>query len=86
MTFPARPVAVRRGRRPRRRRRGPGRWVGRAIVVLVAFGLGVALGQALQDNPRPGGERTFVRTLRPLPLTPATATITVRRSSTTSGG
>ena len=31
------------------------------------FGLGVALGLALDDRPVPGGTQTFVRTLEPLP-------------------
>jgi hypothetical protein len=37
-----------------------------AVAVVVAFGIGVALGEALHDNPTPGGERTTVRTLPPL--------------------
>jgi hypothetical protein len=52
-----------------------------AAGVLVVFVVGVALGQALSDNPRPGGRQTLVRTLRPLPLAPAareTVTITVQ--------
>jgi hypothetical protein len=36
------------------------------VAILVAFGVGIALGQALHDNPRPGGEHTFVRTTPPL--------------------
>jgi hypothetical protein len=49
-----------------------------AIVVLVVFALGIALGQALNDNPAPGGTQTLVRTLEPLPLAPAArATVTV---------
>ena len=50
---------------PRRRR-----WLRALAVVaaaLVLFGLGVALGLALDDRPVPGGSRTFVRTLEPLP-------------------
>jgi hypothetical protein len=54
-----------------------------ALVVLVVavFAVGVALGEALHDNPRPGGEQTIVRTLKPLPLAPAareTVTITTQ--------
>jgi hypothetical protein len=48
--------------------------------VVVVFGLGIGLGQALNDNPRPGGTQTLVRTLRPLPLAPAareTVTVTI---------
>jgi hypothetical protein len=39
------------------------RWGIRAAVVLLVFGLGVALGQALHDNPRPGNTVTLERTL-----------------------
>jgi hypothetical protein len=51
-----------------------------AAGVVVVFGLGIGLGQALNDNPRPGGTQTLVRTLRPLPLAPAareTVTVTI---------
>jgi len=37
--------------------------------VLVVFGLGVAVGEALHDNPRPGGTITYVHTLPPGSLT-----------------
>jgi hypothetical protein len=57
----------------------------RALLLLVAivavFGVGVAVGEALHDNPRPGGTQSLVRTLRPVPLAPAaleTVTVTVR--------
>jgi len=56
------------------------RRVALAIVVLVVFAIGIALGQALNDNPEPGGTQTLIRTLEPLPLAPAaraTVTITV---------
>jgi hypothetical protein len=46
-------------------------------VVVVAFGAGLALGQALNDNPSPGGSQTVVRTLKPLELPPARETVTV---------
>jgi len=49
-------------------------WAG---AVLVAFGVGVALGEALHDNPGPGDTRTLVRTLSPLPIAPAAETVTV---------
>jgi hypothetical protein len=51
-------------------------------AVLVVFALGVGLGQALDDNPQPGGEQTLIRTLQPLPLAPAareTVTVTVQK-------
>ena len=51
-------------------------------VALAAFGLGVALGEALHDNPAPGGTQTLVRTLKPLPLAPAAReTVTVTTSN-----
>jgi hypothetical protein len=31
--------------------------------VLIVFGLGIALGQALHDNPKPGGTISYERTL-----------------------
>jgi hypothetical protein len=51
-----------------------------AAGVLVVFALGIALGQALNDNPEPGGSQTLIRTLNALPLAPAartTVTVTV---------
>ena len=51
-------------RRRLQRRREVIRWSIRVLVVALIFGLGVALGQAIQDNPRPGGTVTFDRTLR----------------------
>jgi hypothetical protein len=52
-----------------------------AAGLLLAFAAGIAVGQAAQDNPVPGGTQTLVRTLRPLPLAPAaldTVTVTVQ--------
>ena len=52
-----------------------------AIGVVVAFVVGLAVGQSLGDNPQTGKQQTLVRTLRPLPLAPAareTVTITVQ--------
>jgi hypothetical protein len=49
-----------------------------AAGVLVVFALGIGLGQALNDNPSPGGSQTLIRKLRALPLAPAArATVTV---------
>ena len=39
------------------------------VAVVVAFGIGIALGQALHDNPRPGGEQTSLTTTPPLTQT-----------------
>jgi hypothetical protein len=36
-----------------------------AVVVLVVFAVGVAVGEALHDNPKPGITVTTIRTLRP---------------------
>jgi hypothetical protein len=50
------------------------------IAVLAVFAVGIALGQALNDNPQPGGTQTLLRRLKPLPLAPAareTVTVTV---------
>ena len=50
------------------------------VGIAIVFAVGVALGQALHDNPKPGGSQTLVRTLQPLPLAPAaeqTVTVTV---------
>jgi hypothetical protein len=48
--------------------------VGLALV----FAVGVAVGEAINDNPKPGGMQTLVRTLRPVPLAPAALeTVTV---------
>ncbi len=68
--------------RPRRRARRRFPWVVvvGAIALVVAFVVGVAVGEALHDNPKPGGAQTIVRTLDPLPLAPAggsTVTVTV---------
>ncbi|MGN6797710.1 MAG: hypothetical protein ACTHKS_06135 [Gaiellaceae bacterium] len=51
------------------------------IGAVVLFVVGVAVGESLHDNPKPGGTQTVVRTLKPLPLAPAareTVTVTVQ--------
>jgi len=66
------------GRSPdRRRRRQLERRVLGILLVGLVFALGVALGEALHDNPKPGGNRMFVRTLQPSTLPPVRETITV---------
>ena len=50
-------------RRRLRRRQETIRWSIRVLVVALIFSLGVALGQAIQDNPRPGRTVTSERTL-----------------------
>ncbi len=58
---------------PRRRRR---RFGGLAVVagLVVAFVVGIALGESLHDSPEPGGTQTLVRTLLPLQVPPAART------------
>ena len=63
------------------RRRWPKR-VAVVALVLVAFAVGVALGESLREGPSPAGTQSLVRTLKPLPLAPAartTVTVTVTR-------
>lgn len=50
-------------RRRRRRRQELTRWGIRVGLALLLFALGVALGQALHDNPKPGSTITLQRTL-----------------------
>jgi hypothetical protein len=53
--------------RVRRRRRRPAiiRWAIALVVLGIVFGLGVALGQALEDRPRSGKPVTNISTIRP---------------------
>jgi hypothetical protein len=53
----------RAARRRQRRRSDLTRWGIRIAIVLIVFGLGIALGQALHDNPKPGGTISYERTL-----------------------
>ena len=73
MSATARPERRPRPRSPRR--------VWRRVAVVLALVLvflgGVALGQALDDSPEPGGMTTVVRTLEPLPQEPPPRTVTV---------
>jgi hypothetical protein len=56
---------VERDRRRRRRRRQELiRWGVRVGIALLLFLLGIALGQALHDNPKPGSTITLQRTLQ----------------------
>ena len=41
------------------------RWLLGILFVAVVFAAGVALGEALHDNPKPGVTITTVRTLHP---------------------
>jgi len=61
--------------RERRRRRKPARrrliW---AVALAVVFAIGIALGEALNDNPQPGTTITQNRTFT---LPPESSTVTV---------
>ncbi len=51
------------------------------FVGVVIFVVGVAVGESLHDNPKPGGTQSLVRTLTALPHAPAareTVTVTVQ--------
>ena len=51
------------------------------VGAVLVFAVGIAVGEALNDNPKPGGTQSLVRTLKPLPLAPAarqTVTVTVQ--------
>lgn len=60
------------GRR-RRKSRAP-RWIVLGVICVLLFAVGIALGQALNDNPGPGHTRTLQRTLT---LAPESSTVTV---------
>jgi len=68
-----------RARQRRRRRRPVLSLVIRLVILGAVFAAGVALGQALRDNPKPGATVTRVRTLVPLRLA-QTVTVTVTSS------
>jgi hypothetical protein len=63
--------------RPDRRRRHSSnrrRIVVRGLVLALVFAIGVALGEALNDNPQPGSTTTQERTIT---LLPESSTVTV---------
>jgi hypothetical protein len=63
--------------RPGRRRRGPLPAVAALLLAALVFALGVAVGQAVEEGPRPGETQTLVRTLPPADLAPPPETVTV---------
>jgi hypothetical protein len=71
------PTPARRRPPPRRRGRRTGRVLAILLGGVILFGAGLALGEALHDNPSPGGSLTYVRTLEPEPLAPERETVTV---------
>ena len=60
-------MSEREDRRRRRRRRDWLRWTLLLGAGVVVFAVGVAVGEALHDNPHPGATITYVRTLPPTP-------------------
>ncbi|HEY6836495.1 MAG TPA: hypothetical protein VI142_08590 [Gaiellaceae bacterium] len=60
--------------RRRRRRSHPARWIVGGVLFVLVFAVGIALGQALEDNPAPGHTTTLERTFT---LAPESATVTV---------
>ncbi|MDX6508612.1 MAG: hypothetical protein QOG81_364 [Gaiellaceae bacterium] len=72
MTEPSLSALSRDERRRRRRQKQISRWAVRGAIALALFALGIAVGQSLQDNPRPTGPFTQVRTIPP--VRPATTT------------
>lgn len=65
----------RQARRRQRRREELSRWSFRIAFLLLVFALGVAVGEALHDNPKTGGSLTIERTIS-LPSVPQGSTIT----------
>jgi hypothetical protein len=73
-------VTLARSTAARRRKRRPSifGWAMRALLVVVVFALGVALGQALEDRPQPAKPVANVSTIQPWTQTDRrTVTVTV---------
>jgi hypothetical protein len=64
----------------RARRRRIWRVVGGVAAGALLLFLGVAIGRAIEEAPRPGGTQTQVRTLEPGTLPAVTRTVTVTDS------
>lgn len=71
------PLLPRQRRAARRRRRRLLRWAVRLVGIAVVFAAGVALGQALENDPNSGETQTSIRTLVPETLPAQTVTVTV---------
>lgn len=74
-----RPRIERSARRPRRHRLVPLLLV--ALLLLVAFLLGISVARTLDEQDEKGGVVTNVRTLAPLPQEPTARTVTVTVTS-----
>ena len=64
MTISRTPLQSRAHRR-RKRRSTLLRWTIRIVVLLVVFGIGIAVGQALEDQPSSRDPVTNIGTIRP---------------------
>jgi hypothetical protein len=58
----------------RRKKSSTGRRIAWGLVLLLVFAVGIALGQALEDNPRPASTITQQQTFS---VPPESATVTV---------
>jgi hypothetical protein len=74
--------ARRQRRSPSSRRQRIGRIVLGLVVLSLAFLLGIAFAQTLDDRPTSSGTVTNVRTLTPLPQGAPTRTVTVTVTTT----
>jgi len=52
-------------RRRGRRRSSPARWLVAVVAAALLFAVGIALGEALKDNPKPGLTVTTTKTIVP---------------------
>jgi hypothetical protein len=64
-----------------RRRRFAWIWVLRLLLLGLAFFVGLVVGRALEDAPKPGGAQTLVRTIVPDTIKPEPRTVTVRKTN-----
>jgi hypothetical protein len=74
---PPRPTLT--GRTAKRGRRFAWIWVLRLLLLGLAFFVGLVVGRALEDAPKPGGAQTLVRTLVPDTIKPEPRTVTVSK-------
>jgi len=52
-------------RRRTKRRSGPPRWLAAIVAAALLFAVGIALGEALKDNPKPNLTVTTTKTIVP---------------------